>query len=255
MPSLAHIYLALSRLLSLLILIPYSVSAEPAMPQKLQSLQYEIALDPDNLNQLNVSVDTHMLNNVSVLPARAAVHKNQPTLTCVKADGSITSLAYKEPIDCDRVEWTLQLNEVSKDGFDPSTQVDTRDPIKGWYFVSETNSLIRFNDLSRNKEILGSMICTPDKLCSELPSTSLPPLFLVWGLDCTTLDIDGKLVTVHSDTPLVIKNLQRWKPTLKKQLNYLNHVFPNKLTHWQMVFFSRDKAAKGVGGADRKSVV
>ncbi|BAJ02172.1 hypothetical protein [Shewanella violacea] len=253
MPSVANIFLA--PLLTLVVMIPYSSSAEPAIPIKLPSLQYQITIDPENPNQLNVSVDTQMLDNVSLLPARTAIHKNLPTLSCVKPDGSTTKIDYNERIQCNSLEWTLPLQVVSKDGFDPSTQLDTRDPIKDWYFVSETNSLVRFNDLSRNEEILGSMVCTPNKVCSELPSTSLPPLFLLWGMDTTTLNISDKIVTVHSDTPLVIKHLQSWKPTLEKQLNYLNHVFPNDVKQWQMAFFSRDKAVRGVGGAAGSNLI
>ena len=236
-------------LIALLALVPLTSIGQT-------SLQYHITVDPDNLDQLNVSVDTHALNNISVLPARTMRSSTQPKLSCIDANGARTHIDYQKAIQCRSVEWILTLNLVDKNGFDPSTQVDSRDADKGWYFVSEMNSLPRFNDLSKNKEIQSSRVCIPDNSCYTLPNISLPPLLLVWGQKTTQLNIGEKRVTIYSDTSLVIEHLQSWKPTLVKQLNYLNHVFPRReLKQWQIAFFSRDKSAGGVGGAAGNNLI
>ncbi|NRD74736.1 hypothetical protein HQQ94_16220 [Shewanella sp. VB17] len=243
MPALKHLFL------SLLALVPFTSIGQT-------SLKYHITVDPDNLDQLNVSVDTRALTNASVLPARTMRSSTQPKLSCINANGTRTAIDYQQAIQCSSVVWVLPLHLVDKNGFDPATQIDSRDANKGWYFVSEMNSLPRFNDLSKSEEIQSSLICIPDNTCYKLPSQSLPPLLLVWGQETTQLNINNKLVTIHSDSPLVIEHLQSWKPSLVKQLNYLNQVFPNhNLKQWQIAFFSRDKSASSVGGAAGNNLI
>lgn len=230
-------------LLALLALLSNLSLAQPA-------LQYQILVDPEDADQLKVSLDTHLLDSFSMLPSRTMVNNSQPHLRCLDRNGKVTEIEYLQPSQCERVEWSIHLQSSPSEGFEVSAQVDSRDVKKGWYFVSEWNSLPRVKGLE------SSLVCTPNNSCYKMPSITQPPLLLVWGQETTTLDINGKQVLVHSDTSEIMQKYPHWKPTLENQLKYLNNVFPNaNLKEWQLAFFARDKNSGSVGGAAGNSLL
>jgi hypothetical protein len=212
------------------------------------TLTYQLQLVADRSDVIAVSVDTHQLGAFQAVPARTLANDTQPDLFCVAASGSRTSIEYQTPIQCDHVTWQLPFAEIDQDGFDIAKQIDSYEPQKGWRFVSEFNSLPRFS--AHNEGPVPAQVCAPDNQCSWMPNADQPPLFVVWGLKPVELDINGKAIKVTTDTEQVLQTMDKWKPALESQLNYLISLFPDSaVNQWDIAFFSRDKQAGSVSGA------
>ncbi|POF58386.1 hypothetical protein CRN58_14410, partial [Vibrio vulnificus] len=166
-----------------------------------------------------------------------------PALSCLQ-DERFTSIQYGTEVECDRIEWQTTTEKVPEQGFEPSNQNDSYSPQQGWYFVSEYDSLPRIPQANI------TLVCTPDQHCYTLPDPTLPPLFLVWGMDTARIPISGQHVRVHVEDAKVIDVQQRWLPTMQKQLSYLHRVFPqSNMAGWELAFFKREKNAGSLGGA------
>ncbi|CCN50257.1 conserved hypothetical protein [Vibrio nigripulchritudo MADA3029] len=212
-------------------------------------LRYQLSVESALPNQVQVAVNTSAFSNITVQPARTSMaDSTQPELFCQKSSGLLSPLHYAKNSECDSIHWSLKLNSADDLGMDVSQQEDTYHPQKQWYFVSEFNSLPRvFIDDSNPIE---TSVCLPNGKCEALPLETEPPLLLVWGQESTSIDIQGHHVVIQSDTPQVMENLNRWKPTLADQLQYLTNVFQNTDTRdWQIAFFSRETESGSVGGA------
>ncbi|KOO15158.1 hypothetical protein AKJ18_09140 [Vibrio xuii] len=216
-------------------------SAEP-------TLKYQIEPTSTGPNNVTVSVKTNSLGTFHALPARTLANDTQPALFCVTENGSQYAIEYQTPVQCDYVTWQLPLAAIGQDGFDIAKQIDSYEPIKGWSFVSEFNSLPRFS--THNDELIPAQVCSPDNQCGWMPDTDQPPLFVVWGLKPVELNINGKTIKVTTDTEQILKTMDDWKPALESQLNYLISLFPDStVNQWDIAFFSRDKQAGSVSGA------
>ncbi|EEX94546.1 hypothetical protein VIOR3934_08089 [Vibrio orientalis CIP 102891 = ATCC 33934] len=212
------------------------------------TLKYQIEPTSTGHDAVTVSVETNSLGTFHALPARTLANDTQPTLFCVTANGSQTAIEYQTPIQCDHVTWQLPLAAIGKDGFDIAKQIDSYEPIKGWSFVSEFNSLPRF--ATHNDELIPAQVCSPDNQCGWMPDADRPPLFVVWGLKPVELNINGKTIKVTTDTEQILQTMDDWKPALESQLNYLISLFPDSsVNQWDIAFFSRDKQAGSVSGA------
>lgn len=212
------------------------------------SLTYQLEQNTERSDVVTVSVDTKKLGTFYILPARTLADNAQPTLACVTASGSRSNIKYQTDIQCDHVDWQLPLAKIGHDGFDIADQFDSYSPDKGWRFISEFNSLPRFS--KHSDEPIPAQVCAPNNQCSWMPDESQPPLFMIWGLKPIELDINGKTITVTTDTNEILKTMSDWKPALESQLAYLISLFPNnQVEKWDIAFFSRDKQAGSVSGA------
>ncbi|MCG9596912.1 hypothetical protein L1D15_09265 [Vibrio sp. Isolate25] len=214
------------------------------------SLTYQLSVDPDDADIVIVTVDTSNLEQVEMIPARTLTTMAQPSVSCQSGLGRVTALEQLNPKECQQVQWSLRMEHTPEQGMDTSQQIDSRSINDGWYFVSEWNSLPRFkgsNDIR---------VCTPAHSCQSMPDLSEPPLFVVWGMESTELNINDKQVTVFSDAPQVMQQVEQWKPVLKTSLNYLNSVFSNSQRHdWQMAFFKKDSSSGSISGAAGKNMI
>ncbi|MGI9831812.1 hypothetical protein ACJPQX_00795 [Vibrio vulnificus] len=206
-------------------------------------VNYHIRISPTYEDQLHFSANTHNLGKFTVEPPRSLTSAMPPALSCLQ-DERFTSIQYGTEVECDRIEWQTTAEKVPDQGFEPSNQNDSYSPQQGWYFVSEYDSLPRIPQADI------TLVCTPDQRCYTLPDPTLPPLFLVWGMDTARIPISGQHVRVHVEDAKVIDVQQRWLPTMQKQLSYLHRVFPqSNMAGWELAFFKRDKNAGSLGGA------
>ncbi|MBN3492749.1 hypothetical protein [Vibrio neptunius] len=214
------------------------------------SLTYQLSIDPDDADKVIVNVDTSGLEQVKVSPARTLTHSDQPVISCQTASGIITVLDGLHSQKCQQIEWFLKMKHTPDHGMDISQQIDSRSVDKGWYFISEWDSLPRVEG-SRNIRV-----CTPEQNCQEMPELSEPPMFVVWGMKSTELNINDNKVTVFSDAPQVMKQVEQWKPVLETSLRYLNSVFSNtQRRDWQMAFFKKDRSSGSLSGAAGQNMI
>ncbi|EJO9866265.1 hypothetical protein ABRZ80_14530 [Vibrio vulnificus] len=200
-------------------------------------------ISPTSEDQLRFSANTRHLGKFTVEPPRSLTSAVPPAPSCLQ-DERFTSIQYGTEVECDRIEWQTTAEKVPEQGFEPSNQNDSYSPQQGWYFVSEYDSLPRIPQADI------TLVCTPDQHCYTLPDPTLPPLFLVWGMDTALIPISGQHVRVHVEDAKVIDAQQRWLPTMQKQLSYLHRVFPqSNMAGWELAFFKRDKNAGSLGGA------
>ncbi|ENK2091384.1 hypothetical protein AB3A53_000176 [Vibrio vulnificus] len=206
-------------------------------------VNYHIRISPTSEDQLRFSANTRNLGKFTVEPPRSLTSAIPPALSCLQ-DERFTSIQYGTEVECDRIEWQTTAEKVPDQGFEPSNQNDSYSPQQGWYFVSEYDTLPRIPQADI------TLVCTPDQHCYTLPNPTLPPLFLVWGMDTALIPISGQHVRVHVEDAKVIDAQQRWLPTMQKQLSYLHRVFPqSNMAGWELAFFKRDKNAGSLGGA------
>ncbi|MCG6274798.1 hypothetical protein K6U70_22030 [Vibrio vulnificus] len=206
-------------------------------------VNYHIRISPTSEDQLRFSASTRHLGKFTVKPPRSLTSAMPPALSCLQ-DELFTSIQYGTEVECDKIEWQTSAEKVPEQGFEPSNQNDSYSPQHGWYFVSEYDSLPRIPQADI------TLVCTPDQRCYTLPDPTLPPLFLVWGMDTARIPISGQHVRVHVEDAKVIDAQQRWLPTMQKQLSYLHRVFPqSNMAGWELAFFKRDKNAGSLGGA------
>ena len=239
--------------------IKIAITSLILISSSVHALEYDLKQDQSLLSLVKVAVNTKDLGRFQIRPARTMRSAEQPILTCIDSDGKQTNLAYQEKAQCDQVTWQLPLSPVKKSGFDISSQVDSYDADKGWFFISEFNSLPRFIRIkTENKaaEPIKTTVCLPRKKCEILPDESQPPLFMFWGIEPVQLAINGKAVEVFSDTELLLNALSRWKPTLDLQLNYLVSLFPSSHEQgWAVTYIGRDKKTGSVSGAAGNNMI
>jgi len=199
-------------------------------------LFYQLSISPKDPSKIMIEVDTSLLGSIKAIPARSfRTRNNQPTLYCVTSKISQT-LNYQEPTFCEKVTWTLTLQEVDRLGLDPTQHIDTYSPDKQWIFISEYNS---FPSFESHHGRLPATVCSPSGICKPLPQSEEPPLLLVLGQKKEDIQIKNKTITVQSDSKVVMNHLSIWKPTLKHQLNYISRIFPApNSSSWQIAFFS-----------------
>jgi len=218
------------------------------------AFQYDMTINPLNNSLIDVKVNTEKLGVFQIQPSRTARSEHQPTLTCITSTGKNESIKYQQEVICDSVTWQLSLSKVDETGFDIAPQIDAFSPQKGWYFISEFNSLPHFT--TAKSPDIETRVCMPNGLCEELPRDTQPPLFLVWGLDPIELKINEKNVSVLSDNQQILSTSSQWLPILSHQLSYLSQVFPNASTQsWKIAFFSIDKKAGNIGGAAGSNMI
>ncbi|GLT16531.1 hypothetical protein GCM10007938_03070 [Vibrio zhanjiangensis] len=211
-------------------------------------LTYQLEQVADRPDLIAVSVETKQLGTFQALPAKTFTNDTQPVLFCVTTNGSQSAVEYQTPIQCDHVTWQLPLAEIDQNGFDIAEQIDSYEPRKGWRFISEFNSLPRFS--MGNDDPVPAQVCTPDSQCGWMPNADQPPLFVIWGLKPIELDVNGKAVKITTDTEQILQTVDKWKPALESQLNYLISLYPdNTVNQWDIAFFRRDKQAGSVSGA------
>lgn len=207
-----------------------------------QPLTYQVQVDPLLKSQLHFSIDTRSLPKVTVLPPRSGRITAQPDLFCQRK-GTSTPLDYHRETACDAITWQVNLPTVDPQGFDPSSQENSYSAKSSWYFVSE------FNILPRIAGSNNAQVCTPQARCYPLKGEDAPPLYLLWGMPTATLNINGQPVTIHVEDQQVLQQKQRWLPTLERQLQYLQKVFPAQIQDWELAFFKREKEGGSIGGA------
>ncbi|MFW7525278.1 hypothetical protein ACODM8_14245 [Vibrio ostreicida] len=226
-----------------LFLFPLQVLAQ-------QPVIYQLSVDHDDPDSVKVDVDTQSLGTIEFNPSRTRGHDTQPQLYCTESRDRTFSLSYGQAAQCQSVHWRLPLDNVTAEGLDIADQQDSRSVQKGWYFVSEWNSLPRI------KQVEDVVVCGPDKRCQPIPKLSQAPAFVVWGMQDLSLDINGHTVRVYSDVDNVMHDLARWKPTFERQLSYLENVFSNPdRKQWQMAFFERKKRAGNLSGAAGNALI
>ncbi|WP_367986536.1 hypothetical protein AB2S62_08110 [Vibrio sp. NTOU-M3] len=234
--------------------LPPLLSLLPTLAVGSPTLSYQVKVDESDPQQLIMSVDTSSLGEFSVMPSRTLKSHIQPQLVCVSGEHGRGALPYEKPVTCQRVEWKNYLFAVTDAGFDASKNRSAFDEKQGWYFLSEWNSLPRFKR-GEDTEV-DSQVCVPGGQCESLPSAEQPPLFMLWGLDKTQIKLGDKQVDIYSDTPLVTENMKRWRPTLERQLRYINQVFPNhEQKQWRMGFLKRERYAGNIGGATGNTLI
>ena len=75
-------------------------------------LFYQLSISPKDPSKIMIEVDTSLLGSIKAIPARSfRARNNQPTLYCVTSKISQT-LKYQDPTFCEKVTWTLTLQEV-----------------------------------------------------------------------------------------------------------------------------------------------
>ncbi|WP_019275677.1 hypothetical protein [Vibrio coralliilyticus] len=214
------------------------------------SLTYQLSVDPDDTDKVIVTADTSGLDKVDIIPARTLTSAVQPLILCQLPSGRITALDQSSPQKCQQIQWSLKMEHTSEQGMDISQQIDSRSIDEGWYFISEWNSLPRVKGSSEIR------VCTPERNCQTIPDLSEPPLFVVWGMESTELNINDKKVTVFSDAPQVMLQVEQWKPVLETSLRYLNSVFSNtQRQDWQMAFFKKDRSSGSLSGAAGQNMI
>ena len=214
------------------------------------SLTYQLSIDPDDADKVIVTVDTSGLEQVEMIPARTLTSAVQPLISCQLPSGRITALDQPSPQKCKQIQWSLQMEYTPEQGMDISQQIDSRSIGDGWYFISEWNSLLRVKGINEIR------VCTPEQNCQTIPELSQPPLFVVWGMESTELNINDKQVTVFSDAPQVMQQVERWKPVLETSLRYLSSVFSNtQRQDWQMAFFKKDRSSGSLSGAAGQNMI
>ncbi|KGY09806.1 hypothetical protein NM06_02490 [Vibrio sinaloensis] len=212
------------------------------------ALTYQIKPNATDPSQVSVIVNTKALAEFQVLPARTMANPSQPPLICSNENGIQTSAAYDTNLQCDQISWTLTLAEIDQHGFDIAKQLDSYSKQKGWYFISEFNSLPRFT--TRQQQPIEAKILMPSGVEKTLPSETQPPLFLLGGLAPISLDINGHRVHITTDNQQIVETIDQWKPVLESQLGYLVSLYPqNRASRWDIAFFERDKAARSASGA------
>ncbi|PSV66230.1 hypothetical protein [Photobacterium angustum] len=194
-----------------------------------------------------IKVDTKTNGNQAltwVKPRQYRDNEFAPQLTCLKRDGTSSIIVYGQPIACSKVTWEVTTKNVEPSSYSPSDQYNAHNSKQGWYVLTEWNTLPRIKEQDQIQ------VCSPEKDCALMPTTSQPPFFMVWGMPKTVVDLASKQVVVHSDLPQLIEKKELWLPSLENQLNYLLKVFPdNHLQNWGITFFAKDKAERRISGS------
>ena len=216
-------------------------------------LFYQLSVSPKDPSKIMVEVDTSLFASIKAIPARSfRNNSNQPTLYCVTSKISQT-LKYQDYKFCEKVTWSLSLQEVDRQGLDPTQYINTYSHDKNWIFISEYNSFPTFENLH---ERLSATVCSPSGICKPLPQSEEPPLIMVLGQKKEDILTRNKTITVQSDSEVVMNHLSIWKPTLKHQLNYLSRLFPNPdCSSWQIAFFSSHSNLTSRRGVIGKNIV
>tara|TARA_Y100001956_G_scaffold81524_2_gene99315 strand:+ start:12978 stop:14177 length:1200 start_codon:yes stop_codon:yes gene_type:complete len=214
----------------------------------LNTLTYQVKQHTFDPSVVTVSVNTSAFTQFQVIPARTMQSDIQPSLICETSTGEQNIATYNTDLTCTNVSWTLSLAEVDQHGFDIAEQLDSYSADKGWFFISEFNSLPRF--VNHDQQPIDANIILPNGKKQIMPKTTQPPLFLVGGLTPISLDINGYQVEISSDTQQVLDAIEQWKPAFETQLRYLVSLYPQRATRsWNVAFFARDKTAGSVSGA------
>lgn len=239
--------------------IKIAIASLILMSSSVHALEYDLKQEESLLSLVKVTVKTETLGEFQVMPARTMRSAAQPVLTCIDSIGKQTKLAYQEKVHCSQVSWQLPLSPVKKGGFDISSQADSYDADKGWYFISEFNSFPRFTRIKTGNglaEPIETTVCLKGSKCEILPDESQPPLFMFWGIDPVKLSINGRVIEVFSDSEQLMRTLSRWKPALDLQLNYLASLFSsNNEKEWSITYIGRDKKTGSVSGAAGNNMI
>ncbi|MFC5080770.1 hypothetical protein VTH8203_01875 [Vibrio thalassae] len=207
------------------------------------TVSYQLITNTANPKQVTIQADTSDIGTFQLSKPRTTQSPDVPDIQCISNAGQTSNVSYDTPTSCHQLSWTVTFQAKTSDEFEPAQQVDTYSPDEGWYFLSEWNSLptIAGQDIQ---------VCDPDNLCSAMPNSEQPPLFVVWGMPHERMNIGSSTVIVKSNALPLLKSNGSWFNNLTHQLDYLTDVFNNKRPQqWQLIYFSKDKSQRNISGA------
>ncbi|MCY9874271.1 hypothetical protein [Vibrio barjaei] len=207
------------------------------------AVKYQITTHDTDPKQGTIKADTSDIGAFQLSKPRTTSSSELPDIQCLSNNGQSTIVSFDSPISCRQLSWTVNFEAKTSNEFEPAQQVNTYEPNEGWYFLSEWNSLptIQGQDIE---------VCDPDNICSAMPNSDQPPLFVVWGMPYEQMNIGASTVVVKSNALPLLKSNRSWFQNLTQQLDYLSTIFNDKQPHqWQLIYFSKDKSQRNVSGA------